>query len=171
MRGPQGAMIDYREKLQGRAAYVCPRRECIERALLRNQLGRSLRTRLAVPSVEDFVLSVAAAVSHRISSLLAMAAKARKIAVGFSAVEDALGKGRVKLLLYTADISGGTKEKVHAAAKGSFPHHQCLELKTAELGPIIGRDLTGVIAIVDQGFADVLRNELERLKGLINTHA
>ena len=164
-------MIDYREKLPGRAAYVCPRRECIERALLRNQLGRSLRTRLAVPSVEDFVLSVAAAVNHRISSLLAMAAKARKIAVGFSAVEDALGKGRVKLLLYTADISGGTKEKVLAAAKGPLLHQQCMELKTAELGPIIGRDLTGVIAIVDQGFADVLRNELERLKGLINTHA
>jgi predicted RNA-binding protein YlxR (DUF448 family)/ribosomal protein L7Ae-like RNA K-turn-binding protein len=169
--GPEKAVIDYRERLPGRAVYVCPRRSCIERALASGQLVRSLRSKISVPTVEEFVGALVCAIRDRVCSLLAVAGKAGKIAAGFSAVEDALGKGRVRLLAYASDISAGTRTRVLTAAGSPAPKQVTVELTTAEFGPIFGRELVGVIGIVDQGFAKALQNESERLKGLINTHA
>jgi predicted RNA-binding protein YlxR (DUF448 family)/ribosomal protein L30E len=168
--GPAGPLIDYREKLPGRAAYVCPRQDCIGRAFSREQLGRALRAKVAAPQPEAFLRELLSAIRQRTVSLLAIAEKAGKAAVGFSAVDDALRKERVRLLLYAADIAAGTKEKVLASGGGSV-RSRIMDLTTAELGPIIGRELVGVVGILDQGFADALWRELERLKVLINTHA
>lgn len=162
-------VIDYREKLPGRAAYVCPRRECIVRALARDQLSRAFRRKVVSPSPEVLVQAVTAAVRERVSSLIAMAAKAGMIAVGASAVGDALAKGRVLLLLFAADLSDGTKDKVLGPATG-LPLQQATPFTTAELGRMTGRDLVGIAGIIDKGFADALGSELERLKGLIIQH-
>lgn len=169
--GPAGVVIDYRERLPGRAAYICPRRECIERALAPGKLGKSLRTKMSVPTVDAFVISLVRVIQDRICSILAVAAKAGKIATGFSAVEDALGKRRVSLLLYASDLSGGTRDKVVNSASGSMPLQEQIDLTTSEMGKLVGRELVGVIGIVDPGFAEALHRESKRLKGLINTHA
>lgn len=163
--GPSGLVIDYREKLPGRSAYVCVRPACIDRALSRGLFGRSLRASVKAPSAEEFVSALRTAIRERIGALLAMAAKAGKISAGLSAVEDALQKGRVRLLVYATDISAGTKDKVLASGGSSMPS-QVICFTTAELGPIIGRELIGVIGITDQGFAEALQNESERSKRL-----
>jgi predicted RNA-binding protein YlxR (DUF448 family)/ribosomal protein L30E len=163
--GPQGAVLDYREKLPGRAAYVCVNRDCIERALSRDQLGRSLRSRVTAPDLEQFVTALRAAIRDRIVALIAMAVKAGKAAAGLSAVEDALTKKRVELLIETRDLSSGTHDKVSAAASGDVPW-VLVGLTTAELGPVLGRDLVGVIGITDKGFARSLQHESERAKRL-----
>jgi predicted RNA-binding protein YlxR (DUF448 family) len=162
-------VIDYREKLPGRAAYVCPRRDCIVKALVRDQLSRAFRRKVASPSPEALVQAVTAAVRERISSLISMAAKAGMIAVGASAVGDALTKGRVLLLIFAADLSDGTKDKVLGSATG-LPQQQTTPFTTEELGRMTGRDLVGIAGIIDKGFAGALGSELERLKGLIIQH-
>src|SRR5271169_4947828 len=78
--GPEGVIIDYREKLDGRAAYVCPNAECIKKALTKEALGRSLRVKLRPPAVKDFFGCLTTSIKGKIKSLLAISLKAGKLA-------------------------------------------------------------------------------------------
>lgn len=163
--GPEGVIIDYREKLDGRAAYVCPNAECIKKALTKEVLGRSLRVKLRPPAVKDFLECLTTSITGKIKSLLAISLKAGKLAAGYSAVQDALEKGRVELLLYAQDLSKGTKEKIGISGTTSIRYATLFTRD--EFGSILCRDLVGVIAILDKGLADALWIETQRLKGLI----
>jgi uncharacterized protein len=164
--GPESILIDYREKLPGRAAYVCPRKDCIEKALTKDALAKALRLKVRPPEVTLFISQMETIISAKIKSLLAISMKAGRIATGYSAVHDALGKDRVFLLLYATDVSEGTKDKVadHGVAS---PRHATLFTRD-ELGKILNRELVGVVGILDQGLADSLWSEIGRLKNLIN---
>jgi predicted RNA-binding protein YlxR (DUF448 family)/ribosomal protein L30E len=166
--GPGGIAIDYREKLPGRAAYLCPKKDCINKAFLKDNLAKALRLKVRLPGVEEFITLLTAVIKGKIKSLIAMAAKAGKLASGYSAVLDALEKGRVEMLLYAQDISEGTKEKIAIPVAASL---RTVTLFTRdELGMLMSRELVGVIGIEDKGFADAVWREAERLKGLINNH-
>ncbi len=159
-----GVVIDYREKLPGRAAYVCPRQDCIRSALSKENLSRALRARVEVPRPEDFIALLTAAVTDRIKSLVLMAAKAGKLAAGYSAVRDGLEKGTIEMLLCAADLSDGTREKIGPVN----PRVRQATLFTKEaLGTMLGREAVGITGIQDRGFAEALGKETERLKGLI----
>lgn len=163
--GPESVVIDYREKLNGRAAYVCPKTECIKKALTKESLGRSLRLKIRLPETEVFLAQLTTSITEKIKSLLFISLKAGKLAAGYSAVQDALEKGRVELLLYAEDLSTGTKEKITLPTKSI---RNATLFTRDDFGSILNRELVGVIAILDKGLADVLWNETQRLKGLIN---
>ncbi len=166
--GPESVVIDYREKLDGRAAYICPKTECIKKALTKEALGRSLRIKIRPPDAEDFLAQLSTSITEKIKSLLSISLKAGKLAAGYSAVQDALEKGRVELLLYAEDLSEGTKEKITIQVTKSI---RSATLFTRDVyGSILNRELVGVIAILDKGLADALWNETQRLKGLINVN-
>jgi predicted RNA-binding protein YlxR (DUF448 family)/ribosomal protein L30E len=164
--GSAGIVIDYREKLPGRAAYVCPKGPCIKTAIEKGHFSRALRLKVKNPSLGNFIERLTAAMEGKIKSLIAMSAKAGKLAAGYSAVQDALEKGRVALLLYAGDISEGTKEKVTTSSDTSIP--SVTLFSRDELGKLLNRELVGVIGIEDKGFADAIRKEGRRLKVLIN---
>lgn len=165
--GPGGLVIDYREKLPGRAAYVCPRRECLAKALTREALPKALRTRVPLPDADQFSAQLAAIIKEKILSLLSIAMKAGRLASGSSAVRDALEKGRVELLLFAADLSEGTREKVAVSGAGSL--RQETLFTRDEFGALLNRELVGVVGVLDKGLADALWKETQRLKGLINS--
>ena len=164
--GPDGAVIDYREKLPGRAAYVCPKRECINRALVRQNLSRALHRTVAAPDPGSFIDQLAATIRDKVRSLLSIAAKAGKLAAGASAVTDALQKSRVEMIVFARDLSDGTKEKLTAGGL-QFPERQATLFTRDEIGRMVGRELVGVLAILDPGLSDAVWNETERLKGLL----
>jgi len=166
--GPTGAVIDYREKLPGRAAYVCPRLDCIQKALNRENLSRALHGKTAAPDAEAFAGQLAAIITEKIRSLLTMAVKAGSLAAGASAVDDALQKGRVEMLIFAGDVSEGTREKL--CSGNPLPSRQATLFTRDEMGQMVGRELVGVVAILEKGFADAVGSEVERLKGLRNTH-
>jgi ribosomal protein L7Ae-like RNA K-turn-binding protein len=95
-----------------------------------------------------------------------MSAKASKLAAGYSAVRDALEKGRVEMLLFAQDVSEGTREKVTNSLAASL--RKATVFTRDELGRLLNRELVGVIAIEDKGLADALWREAGRLKDLIN---
>lgn len=165
--GPLGVAIDYREKLPGRAAYVCPTVECVKKALSRENLSRSLHSKVRMPEPETFLDQLATLITEKIKSLIVMSAKAGKLAAGYSAVHDAVEKGRVSLLLYAIDLSKGTKEKVASPAAASIRWTTLFTRE--ELGTMLNRDLVGVIGIEDNGLSNALWKEAERLKGLIKS--
>jgi len=166
--GPSGPVIDYREKLPGRAAYVCPRWECIEKALSRANLSRALHTNVIVPEIGVFMQALSSAVREKIRSLLTMAARAGMMAAGASAVDDALQKGRVEMLIFAEDLSEGTRHKLLTG--GLPPKKQATLFTRDEFGQMVGRELVGVVGILDKGFSDAVWSESERLKGLLNKH-
>ncbi len=165
--GPSGIVIDYREKLPGRAAYVCPTAGCITKALSKESFSRALHCKVGSPEPEIFIGQLAALVREKIKSLIVMSAKAGKLAAGYSAVHDAVEKGRVSMLLYAIDLSQGTKEKVASPAAASVRGTTLFTRE--ELGTMLNRELVGVIGIEDQGLSDALWKETERLKVLINS--
>ncbi len=167
MAGPEGVVLDYREKLPGRAAYVCPNRECIEKALTRNNLARALRVKVKPPETGDFNALLVRSINEKIKSLITMSLKAGRLAAGYSAVQDAIEKGRVEMLLYAQDISEGTREKLALQQKTSV--REVTLFTRDELGEILNRDVIGVIAFEDKGLSDGVWKETERLKSLINT--
>jgi predicted RNA-binding protein YlxR (DUF448 family) len=167
--GPAGAVIDYREKLPGRAAYVCPQRDCIQKALSRENLSRALHVKTAVPDADVFVEQLAASIMEKIRSLLAMAVKAGDLAAGASAVDDALQKGRVEMLIFAGDISEGTRKKLLSVST-QHPPRQVTLFTRDEMGQMVGRELVGVVGIIEKGFADAVGNEADRLKALLNKH-
>lgn len=163
--GPGGPVIDYREKLPGRASYVCVSRDCIEKACARGTLARSLKSSIPAPSAEHLAAAIVSAARQKIAALLSMAEKAGALAAGFSAVEDALQKDRVKLLLFAEDVSEGTRDKILHHGETSKKKQMTIFTK-AEIGAMVGREFAGVCAIQDAGFADALWNECERVKKL-----
>ncbi len=160
-------LIDYREKLEGRAAYICPRIECIGKALKKEILSRALHTGVKPPDVSVFVSRLEKEILDRIKSLLRITFKAGKVAVGYSAVQDAAEKGRAALLLYARDLSPGTREKIAIGEKG--PVREETLFTREDFGSILNRELVGVVAVLDKGLADSIGAEIQRLKGLINT--
>lgn len=164
--GQDSIVIDYREKLPGRAAYVCPRMACITKATMKDGLPKALRAKVKSLSPEEFRDRLMAGIEEKVRSLIAMSAKAGKLAAGYSAVHDALEKGRVELLLYATDLSEGTREKVAPPASAAI--RQATLFTRDEFGKLINRELVGVIGIEDKGLADAIAQETERLKGLIN---
>ena len=166
--GPMGVVIDYREKLPGRAAYVCPRPGCIQKALMKDVLSRALKMKVRQPGVDEFTAQLSSVILEKIKSLIIMAARAGRLAVGYSAVHDALEKGRVDAIIYAADLSDGTKEKIERAELKPGLRRATLFMRD-EWGRMLGRELVGVVAIEDKGFSNAVWNETERLKGLINS--
>ena len=164
--GPEGILIDYREKLPGRAAYVCPRKECIDKALSKENLSKALHLKVRTPDATAFITRLADVVREKIRSLLSMAMKAGKAAAGYSAVQDALDKGRVEFLLYAADLSEGTRGKLAFGDAKEVRHTTLFDRD--EFGRLTGRELVGVVGILDKGFAETLWYETQRLKVLIN---
>lgn len=164
--GPSGIVIDYREKLPGRAVYICPTVACITKALGKGNLSRALHLKVRSPEEEAFIAQLAAVITEKIKSLIVMSSKAGKLAAGYSAVHDAVEKGRVEMLLYAADLSEGTKGKVATPAAASVRRSTLFTRE--ELGAMLNRELVGVLGIEDKGLAGALWKETERLKGLIN---
>ncbi len=164
--GPEGLVIDYREKLPGRAAYVCPRIECIQKALGKGNMSRALKSRIKPPDEGAFIALLSASIREKIKSLISMSAKAGKLAAGYSAVHDALEKGRAEMVLYAEDVSEGTRDKVTAGGAASL--REATLFTRDELGSLLDRELVGVLALGDKGLADAVWNEAQRLKSLIN---
>jgi predicted RNA-binding protein YlxR (DUF448 family) len=162
---PPGIAIDYRERLPGRASYVCPTVECITKSLSRGNLSRSLHCKVSLPETAVFIAQLAALITEKIKALIVMSAKSGKLAAGYSAVHDAVEKGRVSMILYARDLSAGTREKVTTHAADAVPETTLFTRE--ELGALLNRELIGVIGIEDRGLAKALWKETERLKGLI----
>jgi len=165
--GPTGIVIDYREKLPGRAAYVCPTQDCITKALTKDLLAKALRIKGALPSRDEFLTRLRLAIEEKIRSLIVMSGKAGKLLAGYSAVHDGLEKERINMLLFAQDLSDGTKEKVlHSTVRQV---KQATLFTCTEIGGLLNRELVGVVGINDKGLANAVWKETERLKGLINS--
>jgi hypothetical protein len=160
---PQGeVVVDYRKKLPGRGVYTCFDYECIESAVKRGQLCRSLRGGDR-PTASELWQVLHAQAQCRALDLIGMARKAGQVVSGTRQVLTELQCGKeFGLLVRAADLSPTIAEKVDRAANRS--NVVCFPVFSKELlGSLLGKSERGVVALKYGSLAVAIQNELERL--------
>ena len=152
--GPDGTLApDPRGGTFGRGAWMHARPECLVRAVPRG-VARALKAEVRT-NAEEFSSLMRKAGIRRLLGLVASAWRARKAAVGATAVEEVLSTGKPCLVVVATDA--------HAAAAGygvsrAVALGRVLAASTkVELGGVLGRAEVGVVAILDDGFEAPLR--------------
>lgn len=97
---------------------------------------------------------------HRVESLLSLARKAKKICYGFETVKWSLEQGRVRLVITACDISERTRENTEFYCDAAEVELLPTQLKMADFTAAAGKP-TGVIGVMDKGFAELLKKCFE----------
>ena len=96
-----------------------------------------------------------------ILTLLGFAQKAGKLAAGESAVENFLKKGRLLLLVISAELSESHKRFWQQQAQVYQVPWIVLEATKLELGLAIGSSPRGVIGILDRNMAEAIMKKMQ----------
>lgn len=170
VRSPEGAVVlDERGKLPGRGAYLCVRRECLEKARKSGAIARALKT--AVPEscyadleryIEDYAVDCGA--EERLQELCALLGLSRRsgmVLIGSDSVQSQCGKGAL-LLLTAEDCSASVLEFAQKLAYPSFggrAHmHVHAPLSVERLSRALGTGHVQVIALPGRsGLADKIK--------------
>ena len=93
---------------------------------------------------------------EKILSLLGLAYRARKVALGETIIKD-MQKGKMKCVLVAEDASHNTKKKL--INKGEFYNVPVYIFSDVEhLSNAIGKQNRVSVGIIDRGFADKIKN-------------
>lgn len=155
-------VVDYRRKLPGRGVYTCLNRSCLELAVKRKQLSRSLRGGKE-PSAEKLWCALYDQIRCKVLNLLGMSRKAGQVISGTRQVLSELQAAKeVGLLVRAGDLSSAIAEKVEKAA--SYNNVPCAVLFTKEqLGQLLGKSERGVVMLKNGPLTAAIAKELERL--------
>lgn len=154
-------VVDYHGKLPGRGAYVCPKRNCIERAMKKGRLERAFKFE---PEQEghidyaDLPAQVEQAIKRQILALLGLAARAGKVVSGWNSVKAKLSSRKLKLILIAEDAAPS------ALRRFAMMDIANVVLSKEELGKALGKPPRSVVGILDEHWAEELARHLERYR-------
>jgi len=164
VRTPDGhVVVDWRRRLGGRGAHICPTRSCITAAIRGRALEKVFHATVEYPDVEELVTSARDSLSRRLCALLGSSLGARKAAVGSDAVEHMMSLGHAACLLVASDAAERV-EIERRAAERKIPLRVVFD--KASLGEILGKRPLAVMALGDRGLAVAVFETLERLETL-----
>lgn len=168
---PDGEVLaDYRQKLPGRGAYTCIKRQCLAAAVKRGQFERAFRGQCRRPEFEVLRASLLSQFEGRILSLLGMARKAGQSVTGSNQVLMALDRSStLAVVLLAHDISSGVADKVETKALRHKVICQRIGNKTI-LGQHVGRDQRSVVGLQAGPLADALKTEIIRYEEFAGEH-
>lgn len=169
---PTGEIVpDFARRLEGRGAWLLPRRDILIRAVAERRLvlalTRKYRRHPHIPAdtAEAFADSVCALLRRRIFETLGLARRAGLAVAGETKVRAALGEGAAALLLQASDGSPDGCARVAALAERAGV--RVLRPFTAdELGAAFGRDHHVHVLLKDGALSRRLRDELLVLRSL-----
>jgi predicted RNA-binding protein YlxR (DUF448 family)/ribosomal protein L7Ae-like RNA K-turn-binding protein len=164
VRAPDGALVvDWRRNLGGRGAHVCPRPACIESAIRRRGFDRALKARARYPEPGKLIGAAIRAHERQIATLVGSARSSGRLAAGTEAALREIENRKAACLLLADDAGARERFVVAARAAGVEVHPVAGKI---ELGAMIGRGETGVVAIADAGLAAALGRAYSRLATL-----
>jgi len=92
----------------------------------------------------------------KILGLLGLATAGGRIALGDTAVREAVSYGKAQLVIFAKDCGDNTKEKISKLC--SLKSIAFIEFSDKEtIGKAVGREGKAVVALTDRGFADAVR--------------
>jgi predicted RNA-binding protein YlxR (DUF448 family) len=104
--------IDLYKKLPGRGAYICPDRNCIEKALKKKILAHAFREDVIIPDTEDFFKTLKNRLEEKILSLLGISRRSGKLVSGTENVLREVERGNVSLIILANDIPENLLKKI-----------------------------------------------------------
>ena len=134
--GPNGELVpDVAARLPGRGLWLTPRRDIVERAVVKRLFARAARRLVAVPA--DLADRIEALLAQRCIDMLGLARRAGLAVGGFEKVSEATRNGKAGLLLAALDGAEGGRRKIRGLGHG-LP--LAYVLTAAELGAAFGRE-------------------------------
>jgi ribosomal protein L7Ae-like RNA K-turn-binding protein len=153
---PEGPAVaaDFKGGTFGRGVWIHPRARCLVSGA--KGVTKSLGSSVEVSAL--YVLLVEAA-ERRAKALLAAARRAGKLAVGSTAVREAINGETARLLIVATDARAAatTPWVEQAVAAGNTVAWSTKD----ELGALLGRQEAGVIAVLDDGLKEALERAFE----------
>ena len=170
VRSPEGAVVvDERGKLPGRGAYLCLRKECLEKARRSGALARALKTAIPESCYAELERRVAEGVNlggaeerlREFCALLGLSRRGGMALIGSDSVQSQCGKGAL-LILTAEDCSASVLEfadKLASSSKGGGGHtHIHTPLSVERLSCTLGTGRVQVIALPGRsGLADRIK--------------
>lgn len=103
---------------------------------------------------------------NKLMGLLSLCRKAGKLKIGFEPVREAAEAGEAQLVLYAADFSPRSRERMERAlAEGADPPEELVTgFSMEELAQVCGK-LAGVVAVIDDGFAAGMKKRIRSDEG------
>jgi flagellar motor component MotA len=159
--------VDERGKLPGRGAYICARRECLDKAKKNKSLARALKTEVSgelYDQLEEYIETYkethgTADVQRELRSLLGLARRAGLLHIGIDSVKSQCVKEPL-LILTAADSSEAVKDIVRKQVESlEYRHvHVCAPLNVEAFSAAIGAAGVQVMALpVRNGLADKIK--------------
>ena len=150
-------VLDTTGKKNGRGAYLCLSRECLDKAIKNHGLERSLKT--AVPYTNDLRRSWKILKNNRVLSLIGLATKAGKTVSGEFSTEKSVKTGKGLLVIVAEDASENTKKKFRNMC--SFYEVPIFFFSDKEsLGRAMGKEYRACLAVQDENFAKAIMKEV-----------
>ena len=166
--GPDGQVApDLGNRLPGRGAWVSIDRALIEKSMARGQLqGVLVRALKHQPVTLSPTLAedIARGLQQRALDRLGLEMRAGHLLWGHERISDALGRGRVKLLLHAEDAGEDGTGKLEMKRRAACPKSTSLVLPVgrAILSVALGRQNVVHAALVDEGSAARVTLALQR---------
>ena len=151
--GPDSeVVVDLASRTRGRGAWVHARVDCLEKAAPRG-LSKSFRTAVNTRPTQLAARLDEAAV-RRLGGLFVSAQRAGCLIAGTDAVGRALDAGSARCVVVAEDARAAAKAPriAQAGAAGKVVVWGTKE----DLGDVLGRGPTGVVALTDSGFSEVV---------------
>ncbi len=153
--------IDPAQTEPGRGYYVCPDPDCLHSLINSTGFRKICRGTSALQKGKFKKEMEKMIFPNRIHSLVGLANKAGKIAIGNHAVESALKKGRARLVVLAQDAASNTTERFEKFGKQKNITPQVYGSKK-DWGHLFGRESSAVFAILNDNFARAIKTEIER---------
>ncbi len=154
---------DLRRKLPGRGVWVSLSREAVNEACRRKLFARTLRTSCVAD--ESLPNQVEELLEHNAISLLALSNKAGLVTQGFGKVEDAIGRGGVRLLMAASDGARDGRQKLSGRLRSACTAGEVIDCFNSEqLGLALGRVNVIHAAVAASPLAEKLAAAVRRLE-------
>jgi uncharacterized protein len=158
---PEGQLVpDLAARLPGRGLWLTPRRDIVERAVVKRLFARSARRPVSAPA--DLADRIEALLVQRCGEGLGLARRAGIAVAGFEQVAEALRRGKAGLVVCALDGAPAGRGKLAVLGR-SLP--LAAALTAAELGAAFGRDRVVNAAVGPGPLARRLLSDLRRLAG------
>lgn len=158
--GPDGTVLpDLGARAGGRGAWLSPDRSLVEGAAakgrLRGALARAFKTS-AVKVPEDLAIRIGDGLARRALDRLGLENRAGNLIWGFDRIGDAIGAGKVWLLLHASDAGTDGVAKLDAKARWADRRVPSLVLPVSrtELSMALGRENVVHAAVCDRAAAE-----------------
>lgn len=169
MLAPDRTLVpDLLQKLPGRGAYTCLRRDCLLQAVRKRQFARAFKGEVKVGDGDELAVQLVRTMEERIASYLALANKAGKVISGGDMVQESLRSDKKPGIVFLAtDISPDIREKLIYLAERAGSSLVAMFDKE-RLGALLGKELRSVAAVMASGFVETIQKEMERYQNFLD---